>query len=241
MANEATTPPLPRESTSQSAQDYAGLPRDPGVFDVSKTLPTLGRITGYRPNNIAGVRIPGGPLQGFLGATALGVGGGWLAGHAVNLFKSDSDAKKKRRVRNWMLMGGLGAAAPAALTSYGLASKSIPERGISGLWDTGVKEGAYVPIGITTEAIVTDPSMTPFQRAMSLEVLRGASDGKQEGIVQFSDLLRGAVGAGLGWGAGSLVAGAIDGLFGIEPGTSKFIKAMGATLGGGLATGLIGY
>jgi hypothetical protein len=94
------------------------------------------------------------------------------------------------------------------------------------------------PVGHSMELIATDPVMTPVDKALAMNVILTASNNQPRGLIGLGDLVRGAVGAGLGYAAGTMVAKAMDGLLGLPDPIQKVLHATGAIGGALMAAGL---
>ena len=201
---------------------------------MTSILPALGQVTGYKPTSLGPLRIPGGPVQGFVGSTLLGAGVGGLGGWILNQFARRPD---RGRARRWALLGALAAGIPAGIGSFGLAKDNYGKIGVPGLFDTAAaKAAASVPFGVGVEGVIADPAMTPWQKALSLEVLREANRSGGS-LLTVEDLVKGAVGAGLGYAAGHLMAKTLVSMFGIPDGAVPWLRRAGAGVGGASGIG----
>lgn len=218
---------------------------------LADSLHTIGKITGYADTPVAGINIPGGAARGFLTTTGLGIGGGYLASKLINLIRGDDDPEAESdRTKNWMLVGGIGAALPAALISLAGYTASKNEKAASvhtkSIMTGLLKRAGYtdwmlrpvVPVEQTAWYLLGDPVMTPDQKGTAIGILMHAADNQPEGHLSVSDLIRGAVGAGLGYATATAVGKAMGGLFGMSPGMKNMLSSTGAIGGGLIGAGL---
>ena len=217
--------------------------RKTAELDWSQTLPTAGKVTMYQPSTVGGLRIPGGPLQGFLTSTAIGAGLGAGVGGLVNMFSDDDEKRKKKRSRKWMLLGALGTGIPSGVASYGIAKKTVPRFGwLKGLTDTSVDKQAsqaWMPMEVTSavNTIASDNNMTPFAKALSINMVLEANQGQGQGQFTFGQLAQAGAGAGLGLLGGTVMARVLSDMIGLpRAGTRKFM-GRGGILGGALIGG----
>ena len=218
------------------------------AVNFKKTFDVLGHGLMYRPTELGdGMRIPGGPLQGAVMSTGLGAGAGYGAGSLVNLWSGDNEEKKKQRARRWAIIGALAAGLPAIVKSYGMASSTIPQQGlVNGLVDVrpdaelATKEGSmgWVPVTAApaVNMIASDNQMTPFAKALSIQMVLDAERDKPGSPLSFGQLAKAGVGAGLGVLGGTMMARVLTDLLGLpQPGTRTFMQR-----GGGLGGALVG-
>lgn len=215
------------------------------AFNAKKTFDVLGRGLMYRPTELgSGLRIPGGPLQGFLTSTAVGGLGGYGVGSLVNTWADDDQAAKRRRALKWAILGALATGVPAAIKSVGMASSSVPRQGsVSGLVDvqpaaeTKAANVEWMPVGLVPaiDRVASDNQMTPFAKTLSINMLLDANQA-QPGALSFGQLAKAGIGAGLGVLGGTLMARVLTDMLGLpQAGTRSFMQR-----GGGLGGALIG-
>jgi hypothetical protein len=85
-------------------------------------------------------------------------------------------------------------------------------------------------------AILNDRTMNPFDKARALEAVQSAASASpQQGLLSVGDLVRGAIGAGLGYGASTLLGSMV----GADPSTLTLVQRLGMGLGTLMNTGLL--
>ena len=87
--------------------------------------------------------------------------------------------------------------------------------------------------------IAADNSMTPWAKAVSTDILMRAANGRPGARIGYDDVLKGAIGAGVGLFGAAQIAKGMKAMFGI-PRESKLLQMIGVPTGAGVATGLIG-
>lgn len=222
----------------------------------------VGDVMGYGPTKIpgTGMTIPGGPVRGFAQTTGLGLLGGYLGSKAYNWVRGGEDEEKDRRTKAWMLAGGLAGGVPSglALLSTLGGDPVVPAPKVASTGDKLVKGASVMlkvamdrvqekmaspidlfPVSHSLSLVSTDPGMTPVEKAMAMNVILQASDGRDRGLIGFGDLVRGAVGAGLGYVGGVAVAKTMDALLGLPDPMQQILHATGAIGGALVASGLM--
>lgn len=96
----------------------------------------------------------------------------------------------------------------------------------------------YTGVAEATGAVMADTSMDPYQKALAITVIQEAAGDKPHGLVTTSDLVRGAVGLGLGYTAGSLFGKVLGAVGTLPPTTQKTLARVGAIGGLLRATGI---
>jgi len=100
---------------------------DEQPYSLKDLVRNTAQVTGYADKEIGPLTIPGGPIPGLLTTAGLGLGGGWLGSKIYNMIRGGEDEAKKKRTRNWMILGALGAGIPAAAHSYSLGREALAE------------------------------------------------------------------------------------------------------------------
>ena len=219
------------------------------AVNFKKTFDTLGHGLMYRPTSLGGgIRIPGGPVQGFLASTGAGALGGYGVGSLANLWSGDDDEKKKSRAKRWALLGAIAAGLPAAVKSFGMAEGTVPQHGwFRGLVDvpqggpetatsTRVKVGnSWMPMEVVpaVNRIASDNDMTPFAKALSIGMVLDANQNKP-GPISFGQLAKAGIGAGLGVLGGTLMARVLSDMLGLPRAGTQTAMQYGGGLGGAL-------
>ncbi len=207
--------------------------------DVQDTLNNL--TLGGRPLALAGL---GGAALGGLGYTmgprlAMGVLGR-LPGAGPRGFRSREQYEEAKR-----RMGMLGAALGAAPGLY-LTGQNLQEKGLSGLWKKSFDKQARASLGErlmkradtvdyfdAVETVSRDPYLGPEDRKTVSEIFnRARQKSKSNRMLTTEDVVRGAVGAGFGWGGAALAGPVITKLFSLPKGTQRKISNTGMLAGG---------
>ena len=93
--------------------------------------------------------------------------------------------------------------------------------------------GARIDPGVAAGTLITDPILNPAEKATAFRTLAGAMQSRNDqGLITTGDLVRGAMGAGLGYAAGSLVGRTMGAVFGAPPELQQTLGRIG--LVGGL-------
>ena len=183
--------------------------------------------------------------------------GGYAAGRHVAaplweyLSPSHSEeAKRKRQMTLSMLGAGAGLLPPAMITAGRMMSKLNPETGAKVAPGMGLFKALLSPFNKTSQLIpafpgtkniiMADPILSPYEKAVAIQTVENAlQQSSTKGMFTVGDLVRGAIGAGLGY-TGARVTGTLLGLtFGASPSTQKRLGQFG-TIGGILAnTGIL--
>ena len=204
--------------------------------------------------------LPNPLLMAMIQAPAGYLAGHYLASPVAEFFSpSRTEEAKRRRRRNFSLMGLGAGLLPPALTTFGRmrpdykldAKTPIPGTG-EGLGSAllrpfhakqseDLEKESYVPAWPGTENIImNDPVMSPYEKAVAMQSVANAlAQSDKKGMFTVGDLVRGAIGAGLGYG-GARVAGKLLGFsFGLSPSAQKRLGQIGA-IGGLLGnTGIL--
>lgn len=207
--------------------------------DVQDTLNNL--TFGGRPLALAGL---GSAVLGGLGYTmgprlAMGVLGR-LPGAGPRGFRSREQYEQAKK-----RMGVLGAALGAAPGLY-LTGQNIGEKGLSGLWkksfdkearrDLGerlVKRADTVDYFDAVETVSRDPFLGPEDKRTISDIFNNAhKKSKSNRLLTTEDVVKGAVGAGFGWGGAALAGPVITKLFSLPKGTQRKLSNAGMLAGG---------
>lgn len=215
--------------------------------------------------NVAVNPLVMGLIQGPLGYMA----GRHLAAPLTEYFSpSPSEEAKQRRQRMFALLGlGAGLLPPALMgagrwmeqydiptleralvTGMPPSMAKIPgsDEGLASALlrpfykEQSVKE-AYVPAFPGTQNIImADPILSPYEKAVAVQSVANALEqSDKQGLFTVGDLVRGAIGAGLGYGGARLAGTLLGRTFGLSPNVQKRIGQVGA-VGGILAnTGIL--
>lgn len=233
----------PQPNRTANRFGTATPPGEPG--DMTPLINVPAQLLGYAPTKIpfTGMSIPGGPVRGLVQSTVLGALLGRGAGKTVNYFRGGTKDEKKRRLKNWTLLGGAGLGVPSLLYSGVLAGAGIRDKGLWGLVDYPGKSASVAkraffsspqqmfPVNHSLSMIRSDPALTPVEKALISDVILQGSEGKRRGLISVGDLTRGAIGAGFGYAGGALLASAMNGLIGLPTPAQKALKATGAIAG----------
>jgi hypothetical protein len=117
---------------------------------------------------------------------------------------------------------------PGSPLSYGGISPYTPGMGVIG--------GNQFGIGQALNTVLTDTTLSPTQRVVAIKSLTQAAQGDGGGLISTKDLIRGAVGAGVGYGAATLFGKTLGAVFGLPAQTQQKLSRIGAV--GGLLNGL---
>ena len=94
-----------------------------------------------------------------------------------------------------------------------------------------------IPVSSTRREILSDPFLSSSEKAQALTVLDGT---QPSGLISWNDVVRGAVGAGVGYVAGDLFGRTLFTVFGrIEPKTQRALKNTGIAAGILRGTGVL--
>ena len=232
--------------------------------DFGKLIHGVGQLSGFAPKTIGGINIPGGPIPGLVTSTGLGALSGYAVSKLINMFKDDEDEENDRRTKNWTMTGGLAAGLPALAYAGVVGHEGLKEKGLPGLisypddvetksasfgglikmaWgnDEMSSTGAFsplVPVPETIGMLLHDPLLNAKQKANAVEIMMNAADNEPKGFVTFGQLVKGAIGAGLGAWAGTRVASVLDGLFGLAQPVQKALSISGGIGGALMGAGL---
>lgn len=217
----------------------------------------------YKTLTLRSAPIPGfsGPLPNTLVQGALGAGAGYLGG---SLFLNREDPNWKRRRDMWMAAGGLGGMAlriPDLMASYQEGEAGdYAHHGINSGMEALMNPVAYgdmlpkqssftaasipgyprrsITAGDSIQTVLSDPTLDPVARAQGVVLINEAARGEPRAIITTGDLVRGAVGLGLGYSGGLMTGKVLGGFFSLPGRTQKRLAQAGA-LGGLLrATGV---
>ena len=98
----------------------------------------------------------------------------------------------------------------------------------------------FIPISHTNAMIMTDPSLSPWEKARAVTIIDTAAKGQEKGMLSWESVAGAAVGAGAGY-AGALVFGKLlSGIFGGMPASAQDkLRTAGAIAGALKGTGVI--
>lgn len=155
-----------------------------------------------------------------LGAAAL-YGAGKLLG-----WDTDTGLNKRRLITGTLLGGALGGIGGyyAALPQY----KALN----AGLLKQSQLDGFYMRPAV--ESIILDPTLSNMQRNEAIQFLNNADTNYPKGLITKQELVRAAVGSGLGYLAGQAVGGTLELLLGMPAQQRRRLAQIGAI--GGLLT-----
>ena len=177
------------------------------------------------------------PYLAALTHAGAGAGLGYLFGYplaerlAARLGAGPVDPEMKQKIKKrMMLLGAIGGG--AIPLTFGLAQTfgATPEP------DAAPKTAEEIGISTARGTIIADPHMTVYEKVQGLNMLDEASRGRTAGIVSYGDMVRAAVGAGMGYAAASVLGTVLA----MPPAATRRLSNIGI-LGGILAnTGIIG-
>jgi hypothetical protein len=148
-------------------------------------------------------------------------------------------------MKRWTMLAGLAGAATSGIAAYGMGRHNVDKAGVGGLLATpdsmrsaeSVKSGSsYIPIMLSRHAIATDRHLTPMARAMAMSAIDEAAEGQTGGFITTGDVMRGAVGAGVGFYVGRGLGRALQKVLGIP---SSAVTGLATVYGAGKMTGWI--
>lgn len=186
-------------------------------------------------------------------ALVQGAGGALLGRYVgaplLNLISSprDEEARRKRNRAMALIGGGLGVM-PAAMFGAG---RLMEGRGLGEALfrpfhpkqasekKAGMNDMVPYQSGVGN-LIMIDPVLSSYEKAVALDTVRRAAESSTaKGLVSVGDLVRGAIGAGMGYTGANLMGKLLGFTFGMSPGSQKTLGYAGA-LGGLLGnTGVI--
>lgn len=226
--------------------------------EISQWLGKLHRNFGSLSGNAAPApfRRIGGPVTGSLVQGAMLAAPMYLGRRALGWLRYEDPEESKANARRLALMGLLGGVAvnsPRLLENAmdmgapGGQRKDLnwnvgrldgiekPQslRKRAGYWDpwqfVSDRQRDHIPVGYTRREILDDPYMSLYEKSRMLAALDGT---QKRGLISWSDVSKGAVGAGAGYVAGDLLGRAVSVLFGkISPATQRVFSGAGAVAG----------
>lgn len=98
--------------------------------------------------------------------------------------------------------------------------------------------GGHINTGTAISTVMSDPTLDPVQKAQGLIIVNKAAENESRGLITTGDVIRGAVGAGLGLGAGVIAGKSLGALFTLPANTQKVLAGTGAVGGLLKATGV---
>lgn len=145
-------------------------------------------------------------------------------------------------------MGILGAGL-GALPGLALTGQNVYEKGLEGLWEpygkeASLKQADVIDYTTATTTIQDDPYLDDNAKAklsgiFDMGMQRVQHEGKARGLLTTGDLIQGAVGAGLGWGAAALAGPFLGKVFSLPEGTQRKFSNTGLLAGAILGSGVI--
>ena len=175
--------------------------------------------------------------------------GRYVGGPLLNMLSrpGDEKARQKRNRMMTILGGGLGVA-PAAMFGAG---RLMEGRGLgeslfrpfhpkqASEKEAGIEDMVSYQPGVNN-LIMVDPILSPYEKAVAIDTVRRAAGAPTaKGLVSVGDLVRGAIGAGMGYMGANLMGKLLGFTFGMSPQSQKTLGQAGA-LGGLLGnTGVI--
>jgi hypothetical protein len=135
------------------------------------------------------------------------------------------------------LAGFFGEYTPPKLGELGLPGSPVSYGGISPYTPGfGVIGGNQFGLGQALSTVLTDTNLSTTQRAVAVKTLTQAAQVSRDNTLNTQDLIRGAVGAGVGYGAATLLGKTLGAVFGLPSNTQQKLSQIGAV--GGLLNGL---
>jgi len=89
----------------------------------------------------------------------------------------------------------------------------------------------HISVNGAANAVLADPKMSLSQKAVAFDVLSKAADGRDSGLITKNDLVRGALGAGMGYVAAQTMGRVLGAVFGLDRTSQRRLSQAGA-LGG---------
>lgn len=190
----------------------------------------------------------------LLGGAALGGLGYWkgpeIAERLLGIMPggqlSPYGERRRRSARRRMgALGTLAGMAPFLPFLYG----NIKRKGLSGAWrpykEASLKSADLLDYPGSLSTIRHDPFLPPGPKAQAEDILdqgmlRASHGGKLRGLLTSGDLIRGAVGAGLGWGTASVAGRVMGDLLALPAGARDKISRSGLLAGALIGSGIIG-
>lgn len=90
------------------------------------------------------------------------------------------------------------------------------------------------------QTVMNDPIMSPVQKVQTMTIIRDAVSQNQRPLLTTKDLVRAAVGTGIGYAEGAIAGKIMGAVFGLPPQTQQTISRIGAFGGLLKATGILG-
>jgi hypothetical protein len=116
-------------------------------------------------------------------------------------FGSSADPAVRQRLHRLMTLystfGTKSASFISATKSYNPADRTDPVNRLM---------QQHFPYSATRDLLATDPSVTPYQKALLLSTMQRANPGKSTGAIGMRQLLPSVIGGGLGYVGGSLLS-----------------------------------
>lgn len=80
--------------------------------------------------------------------------------------------------------------------------------------------------------VVSDPTLSPMQKTLAMQIIRNARKDESP-LITTEDIVKGAIGAGLGYGAARVTGSVLGSIFGLSAENQTTLARIGA-LGGAL-------
>lgn len=198
-------------------------------FSPGKAMQWYTKNVGYNPL-----------VMGLLQSAAGGLFGRYVASPVSQWMSPAPSEESRKRRQNVLTALGIGAGLlPPALYTAG---RMYGGEGLGrALFRPFGKQSDYIsPFPGTQNIILADPNLSAYEKAVAIQTVQNAlSQSDKRGLFTVGDLVRGAIGAGLGY-AGAGLAGKLLGFaFGLSPKSQKRLRQVG-TVGGILAnTGVL--
>jgi hypothetical protein len=100
----------------------------------------------------------------------------------------------------------------------------------------GITDDSEFPVNQAISTVLTDTGLNTVQRVLAIKAIGEAAQKKQDSLITSADLVRGAVGAGVGYGVATMFGKTLGAVFGLPAQTQRRLSQMGAV--GGLLNGI---
>jgi hypothetical protein len=100
----------------------------------------------------------------------------------------------------------------------------------------GVVANDQIALGTAMNTVLVDPGLDIAQRAIAINALSNAAKNQDRGLISTGDLVRGAIGTGIGYAAGTLLGKTLGAVFSLPASTQRRLSQIGAV--GGLVNAL---
>ena len=252
MADEITTTAAPQPPVSPQQRMEFKQRQIPPAGTVTPKPISYGGIMDWKPSSAGKWYTKNLATNPALMALIQGAGGAALGRYVgaplLNMFsKPRSKEQEDKRKRMMTIIGGGLGVAPAAAFGMGrmMRGKGLGEALFAPFHkgaeekEAGMTDMVPYHSGVNN-LIMMDPILSSYEKAVAMEsVRRAAEQSTQKGLVSVGDLVRGAIGAGVGYLGANLIGKVLGFTFGMSPDSQKTLGMAGA-LGGLLGnTGVI--